>query len=137
MSPLLPYLLALTARPQNYYDANKSRSTQYGAGRKLAAQNAADAPTREELKKASAEGNKGTLPTKQKVAGDVQAEQAGDEADGFVKIRNPKREEEERKEREEKEKKEREEKAKKEREEKEGKGKEDKEDKGKEGEGDE
>lgn len=83
------------------------------------------------MMKASAQGNKGTFAYKDKVGGDVEAKQAGDDGEGFVKVRNPKREEEERKEREEKEKKEKEEKAKKEKEEKEGQGKEGKDEGGK------
>jgi alpha 1,3-mannosyltransferase len=83
--------------------------------------NKEDAENRVELMKANAEGNKGTFAQKQKVGGDVESQQAGDDADGFVQIRNPKRMEEERKkkEKEEKEKKEKEEKAKKEKKEQE------------------
>lgn len=62
--------------------------------------------------KANAQGVKGTFAKTEKVGGDVEAEQAGDDADGFVQIRNPKRIEEERKEKEEKERKEKEEKEK-------------------------
>ncbi|UZJ51621.1 hypothetical protein CBS101457_000941 [Exobasidium rhododendri] len=112
----------------NYYDADKSRSTRYGAGRKLAKQNAEDAPNRMALLKSNAEGNRGTFAETEEVGGDVDASQAGDDGDGFVKISNPVREEEERKKKEEKEKKEKEEKAKKEKESKakEGEKKEDK-----------
>lgn len=82
-----------------------------------------------------AQGKRSTPVYQEKVGGDVEAEKAGDEGDGFVKIRNPKREEEERKKKEEEEKKKKEEEAKKAEEEKEGGGEKGKEDKGDEGKG--
>lgn len=54
--------------------------------------------------KANAQGIKGTFAKTEKVGGDLKSEQAGDDADGFIQIRNPKKMEEERKENEEKEK---------------------------------
>lgn len=63
--------------------------------------------------RASAKGNKASFKTQGEVGGDVEAKEAGEDADSFVKIRNPVKEEEERKEKEEEERKKKEEEAKK------------------------
>lgn len=129
-----------------YYDADPSRSSAKGAGSKLAAKVAADAKQKAQEIKDSAKGQKGTVPTKGEVQGEVFAEQSKDDDEGFVHIRNPKRVEEEKKKKEEeekkkkekgaKEKKEKEEKEKKEAAEKEKAAKEDDKDEGGDKEGD-
>lgn len=105
--------IILTLAGTNYYDVSPSRSTQRGAGAKLAANVAADAKQKAEEIRASAQGEKGTKPIEGKVGGDVIASKGGEDSDSFVKLDNPKK----RKEEEEKKKKEEEEKKKKEEEE--------------------
>lgn len=130
--------IILTLAGTNYYDVSPSRSTQRGAGAKLAANVQKDAKQKAEEIRASAQGIKGTTPVEGKVGGDVVA-QKGEES--FVQLDNPKRrkekEEEERKKKEEEERKKKEEEQKKKEEEEKSKGSgEKKEGEKKEGEGD-
>ncbi|PWN33537.1 uncharacterized protein FA14DRAFT_164948 [Meira miltonrushii] len=104
----------------NYYDADNSRSSARGIGRRLSKVKAEASENTEDMVKRIAAGDQGTPVHQEKVGGDVQAEHTGAQGDSFVKIRNPKREEEERKKKEEEEKKKKEEEEKKKKEEKEG-----------------
>ncbi|CAO1637744.1 unnamed protein product [Sympodiomycopsis kandeliae] len=112
-----------------YYDIEPSRSSARGTAYKLSQDIAQDAKTKAKEIKASAHGDKGTVPVVGKTSGDTFTEK-NDES--FVQLRNPKKEQEKR-EQEEKERKEQEEKERKEKEEKEKKEKEEKGNKGKEG----
>ncbi|EPQ27301.1 uncharacterized protein PFL1_06890 [Pseudozyma flocculosa PF-1] len=96
----------------NYY-APGSRSTMAATAGKLQEEVQADGPTKMKLLQRSAKGNKGGIIKHQEVGGDVEATSAGAEGDSYVKIGNPKRQEEERKEKEEEERKKKEEQAKK------------------------
>ncbi len=99
-----------------YYDTS-SESIQRGVAGKKNEQVQADAARKRELTIKSAQGIKGGHITQIKgVESDVQAETAGEDADGFVKIANPVRQEEERKKKEEQERKKKEEQEKKEKE---------------------
>jgi Protein of unknown function (DUF3429) len=97
----------------NYYDADNSRSSAKGIGRRLSKVSAEASEKTEDMAKRVAAGDRGTPVHQEKVGGDVQAEHTGEQGDSFVKIRNPKREEEERKKKEEEEKKKKEEEKKK------------------------
>ncbi|CAO1635966.1 unnamed protein product [Parajaminaea phylloscopi] len=87
--------IILTLAGTNYYDVSPSRSSQRGAGSKLAASVKADAKQAIEEARANAQGIKGTTPVKGKVGGDVLAQQNDDSGDSFIKVGNPKRREEE------------------------------------------
>ncbi|PWN21760.1 hypothetical protein BCV69DRAFT_281688 [Microstroma glucosiphilum] len=89
-----------------YYDVSPSRSSARSAGSKLASEIRDNAAQKAQEARSTAEGNQGTQPLKGDLkGGDVFAEQSSGEEEGFVKIRNPKRVEEERKKKEEEEKK--------------------------------
>lgn len=87
--------IILTLAGTNYYDVSPSRSSQRGAGSKLAASIRAEAKQAMEEAHANAQGIKGTTPKQGKVGGDVVAEQNDDSSDSFIKVGNPKRREEE------------------------------------------
>lgn len=97
----------------NYYDSNSSRSSAKGIGRRLSKVTADASEKTEDMVQRVAQGDRGTPVHQEKVGGDVQAEKTGAQGDSFVKIRNPKRELEERKKKEEEEKKKKEEEKKK------------------------
>lgn len=105
----------------NYYDADKSRSSQTGVGRRLAARTQRSEEKTQELLERRSEGRLGSVPEQTTVGGDVEAAKQDASGDSFVKIRNPKREEEERKKKEEEEQKKKKEEAEKAKEGKEGK----------------
>lgn len=96
-----------------YYDVDPSVSGARGTAAKLSAGIASDAKQKAEEVRASARGEKGTVPVRGKTKGDAFTE-SNDES--FVQLRNPKKEKE-MKEQEEKERKEEEEKKKKQQEE--------------------
>lgn len=105
--------IILTLAGTNYYDADKSRSSSEGIARRLRRESSLQEKDTEELLRRKQEGHIGSVPKKGQVEGDVAAEKQGPEGDSFIMIRNPKKEEEERKQKEEEEKKKREEDAKK------------------------
>lgn len=100
----------------NYYNADESRATSTGVGKRLVRRAQSGIEKSEELMKRRSEGRLGGVPQQKIVGGDIEAAKQDKSGDSFVKIRNPKKEEEERKKKEEEEKKKKEEESKKEKE---------------------
>lgn len=75
----------------NYYSGERG-TTLAGVASKLQEKVEADGPTKRKLKEKSAHGDKGGKVKEGEVRGDVEATQADEDEEGFVKITNKKRE---------------------------------------------